>query len=81
MAQMVVRNIDDEVARRFKAKAKAGGKSAEQVVRDLMAEHVKPTTEDLISELDAIRETTKGKRAIDPVEIIRRDRENDHGRL
>ena len=27
MAQMVVRNIDDEIARRFKAKAKAGGKS------------------------------------------------------
>ena len=46
-----------------------------------MAEHVKPTTEDLIRELDAIRETTKGKRAIDPVEIIRRDRDTDHGRL
>ena len=36
MAQIVVRSIDDELMRRFKARAKAEGKSAEQAVRELI---------------------------------------------
>ena len=36
MAQIVVRSIDDELMRRFKARAKADGKSAEQAVRELI---------------------------------------------
>ena len=36
MAQIVVRSIDDELMRRFKERAKADGKSAEQAVRELI---------------------------------------------
>ena len=36
MAQIVVRGIDDQLMKAFKARAKAEGKSAEQAVRDLI---------------------------------------------
>jgi plasmid stability protein len=79
MAQMIVRNIDEGVAERFKAKAKAQGKSAEQFLRDIMAEEVKPTREELFRTLDEIRGGTAGKAVIDPVSSIRQDRDRGHG--
>jgi plasmid stability protein len=80
MAQMIVRNIDDETAERFKAKAKAAGKSAEQLLRELMAEHVKPSKEEILRQLDEIRATTVGKPVVDPVKSIREDRDSNYGR-
>lgn len=81
MAQMIVRNIDDEVARRFKAKAKAQGKSAEQLLREIVAREAEPADGDALNALATIRATTRGKPGVDPVEIIRQDRDTDHGRL
>jgi hypothetical protein len=81
MKQMLVRNIDDEVAERFKKRAEAEGKSAEQALRDLIARYAKPSKEDALRLFDEIRRTTVGKKAVDPVKLIRRDRDTDHGRL
>jgi plasmid stability protein len=38
MASMVIRNIPDDVMDRFKARAKAAGKSTEQLAREAIAE-------------------------------------------
>ena len=81
MKQMLVRNIDDDVAERFKAKARAEGKSAEQALRDLMVQYARPSKEEALRVLEEIRKTTVGKSAPDAVELIRRDRDTDHGRL
>lgn len=80
MAQMLVRNIDDEVAERFKARAKAEGKSAEQVLRELIDRYAARSVEERLAALDAIRATTIGKPVLDPVQIIRQDRDTGHGR-
>lgn len=80
MAQMLARNIQDDVAERFKARAKAEGKSAEQVLRELIANYAERSIEERLKNLDAIRETTKGKSVLDPVALIRQDRDSDHGR-
>ncbi len=80
MAQMLVRNIDDEVAERFKARAKAEGKSAEQVLRELIDRYAARSVEERLAALDAIRATTIGKPVVDPVSIIRQDRDTGHGR-
>jgi len=80
MAQMLVRNIDDEVAARFKARAKAEGKSAEQVLRELIDRYAARSVEERLAALDAIRATTIGKPVVDPVSIIRQDRDTGHGR-
>jgi plasmid stability protein len=81
MAQMIVRNIDDETAARFKARAKAAGKSAEQLLRELVEEEACRNIEGILNDLDAIRETTKGKPVVDPVASIREDRDSGYGRL
>lgn len=39
MAQMLVRDIDDAVAARFKARAEAEGKTAEQVLREMIEDY------------------------------------------
>jgi plasmid stability protein len=76
MAQMLVRNIDDEVAARFKARAKAEGKSAEQVLRELIDRYAARSVEERLAALDAFRETTIGKSVVDPVATIREYRDN-----
>ncbi len=79
MAQMLVRNIDDAVAERFKARARAEGKSAEQAMRELMLRYVGKSVEEQLLVLDAIRAKTAGKPIVDPVASIRHDRDTDHG--
>ena len=81
MAQMIVRNIDDGVAERFKARAKAEGKSAEQLLRELVETAARPDIAEILGDLDAIRETTRGRPVVDPVTSIREDRDSGYGRL
>jgi plasmid stability protein len=59
MASMVVRNIPDDVFERFKKQAKADGKSAEQLAREAIAEKAKPSREEVIRRIDAIRARSK----------------------
>ena len=79
MAQMMVRNIDDDVAQRLRERARADGKSVEQAVRDLIVEYSKPDRREFWAAADRIRETTKGQPALDVVRLIREDRDSDHG--
>ncbi|MCP4384993.1 MAG: hypothetical protein GY798_26880 [Hyphomicrobiales bacterium] len=81
MAQMIVRNIDDDTAERFKATAKAQGKSAEQLLRELVEREARSHIDEALRDLDAIRRTTSGRSVVDPVNSIRQDRDTDHGRL
>jgi len=59
MASMVIRNIPDDVLERFKARAKADGKSAEQLAREAIAEKAKPSREEIIRQMDELRAKTK----------------------
>ena len=43
MAQVLIRNIDEEVMERLKARAVAERKSLEQELRDILAEAAKPS--------------------------------------
>ena len=76
MKQMLVRNVDDEVAERFKKRAQAEGKSAEQALRDLIAQYAGPTRMKVIAEIDALRKRI-GPVIGDSTEFIREDRDND----
>jgi predicted nucleic acid-binding protein/plasmid stability protein len=46
MASMVIRNIPDDVLKRFKERAKTDGKSAEHLAREAIAEKAQPSRED-----------------------------------
>jgi plasmid stability protein len=59
MGQMIVRKLDDEVIDRIKKKAKLEGTSAEQIARDTLTQAFKPSREELIRRMDAIRASSK----------------------
>lgn len=81
MASMVIRNIPDDVMERFKERARAAGKSAEQLAREAIVEKGKPSQEEAWARIDALRAQTKRIDDIDLVEEIRREREERTNRI
>jgi len=79
MGQVVIRNIDERLIERLKARALAQRKSLEQSLRDLLAEAARPSRAELLAELDRIRAMTPSPRggvAFPPAEqLIREDRD------
>ena len=75
MAQMLVRNIDDAVAERFEAQAKQEGKSAEELLKELMAGYSLVRKAEAVRRLEELREKI-GPVTLDPVAIIREYRDN-----
>jgi antitoxin FitA len=79
MGQVVIRNIDDRVIERLKARAVAQRKSLEQSLRELLAEAAKPNRAELLAELERIRAMTPRHRdnVVYPTaeQLIREDRD------
>ena len=55
MADILVRNIDDAIAAQLKKKAKAEGKSVNDVAREALRAAVKPSKEEVWAEIDRVR--------------------------
>jgi antitoxin FitA len=75
MGQILVRNLEDSVIERLKARALKADKSLEQTVRDILTEAAKPSREEILAEMDRIRERI-GPVDIDLTELIRQDRDS-----
>ena len=79
MGQVVIRNIDDRVLERLKARAKAQHKSLEQSLRDLLTEAARPGRAELLADLERIRAMTPparvGAKYPTAEELIREDRD------
>ncbi len=74
MGQVIIRNLDDEVIERLKAKAAAQNQSVEQALRDIVSTAVKPTRAEVLQEMDRIRRMTPGPLTTDSAELIREGR-------
>jgi len=78
MAQVIVRNLDDQVVARLKQRAKARGRRLEQELRDILVEAAKKTAKpahaELCAEIDRIRAMTPPGPPIDSTAPIRADR-------
>ena len=75
MVDILVRNVDADIARRLKAKAKAKGASVNETAREAIAAYVKPSKEEAWAKIDAIRKKI-GKVSGDSTQIIREWRDN-----
>ena len=56
MGEILVRNLDDSVIERLKARALKAGKSLEQSVREILTAAAKPSREEILAEMDRLRE-------------------------
>jgi plasmid stability protein len=79
VGQVIIRNIDDRVVERLKARAMAQRKSLEQSLRDLLTEAAKPSRAELLAELERIRAmkppSKPGATFPTAEELIREDRD------
>ena len=75
MAQILVRNIDDAVVERLKARARNNNRSLEAEVRQIVEQSAKIDMVQARKEVLEIRERSKGRKFPDVAELIREDRE------
>lgn len=75
MVDILVRNVDEETARRLKEKAKAKGASVSETAREMIRSGVKPSKEEAWAEIDRLRARI-GKISGDSTKDIREDRDN-----
>jgi plasmid stability protein len=78
MAQLLVRNLDEEIVRRLKMRAAAAGRSAEAEHRRILEEALRPDAETFRELAREMRERTKGRCTVEAWELIRADRDEDH---
>jgi plasmid stability protein len=76
MVDILVRNIDEATAVQLKKKAKAAGKSVNDIARDALRDAAKPSKEEAWAAVDRIRKKI-GKVTGDSTRIIREWRDND----
>jgi plasmid stability protein len=74
MANMIIRNLDDQVAGRLRLQARLKGVSVEQEARRILAESTAMTRRELAARAAAIRSRQKPHRSR-AVALIRTDRD------
>ena len=75
MAQVVIRNIDDEAMRRLKSRAARKGVSLERELRTILTEAVRVDHAGFAQRAAAFRRKLAGRRHSDSTTLIRKDRD------
>ena len=75
MVDILVRNVDDDTARRLKEKAAEKGASLSDTAREALAAYVRPDKAELWAKADALRKKI-GKVSGDSTKLIREDRDS-----
>lgn len=79
MGELMIRNVDDEIIERLKARAAAHRQSLEQALCEILIGAVRPSREELVSEADAICQLFSPPSPGMPsaAHLIREDRDNE----
>lgn len=75
MAQIIVRNLDDDVIKRLKKRAKKNKRSLESEIRFMLGQASSFSHEDALKLADRIRKRFKGRKLADSAELIREERD------
>ena len=75
MAQVIVRNLEDDVVSSLKLKAKLKGHSLEQELREILKRAAELNKEEKLALIDSIRAKQKQPLEDDSTDLIREDRD------
>jgi plasmid stability protein len=75
VAQVIVRNLDDDAVSSLKFKAELHGHSLEQELREILKRAAELTTEEKLALVDRIRAMTPERLKTDSTDLIREDRD------
>jgi len=76
LVDILVRHVEEDTARRLKAKAAAHRTSLNEVAREALRVHVRPSRAELVEESRRIRAMSPYS-DVDSTALIREDRDND----
>jgi len=76
MAELLIRDLDDAVARHLREEAVRSGRSAEEMARDILMHRLAAAVYGRAAVADLIRARNKGPFSEESWEIIRRDRDS-----
>jgi plasmid stability protein len=76
MAQVIVRNLDEQVVSSLKIKAELHGRSLEQELREILKNAAELTSEEKLALADRIRSLQARPLDTDSADLIREDRDN-----
>jgi antitoxin FitA len=79
MAQVIIRNLPDDVVARLKVRARQRKHSLEQELREILQEASQPSREEIIADIDRIRAMTPQKLQSSSTDLIREDRDRGWG--
>ncbi len=77
MAQLTVRNLDEELVRRLKIRAAERNRSAEAEHRAILELVLRPQTSNFWQEAEKLRASTKDRPHTDSTILVRQDRDRD----
>ncbi len=75
MAQLLVRDLDDEVVERLKQRARRSGRSLEAEVRLILQRAAAEWSPNVLAEVERIRALFAGRTFCDSTDLIREDRD------
>ncbi len=78
MPQLTVRKLNSDLVRRLKVRAARHDRSAEAEHRAILEKALRPQTTGFWDAAAQLRFATRGDRATDSTDLIRRDRDRDH---
>jgi len=76
MAQILVRDLDDDLVKRLKNRASRDGRSLQAEVKMILEQAAKIDMDTAQSMLDQFRRRFKGKEFSDSTELVREDRDS-----
>lgn len=75
MGQVIIRNLDDGVINRLKARAELHGRSLEQELREIVTHGAGLSPADRLTLADRVRAMTPGPLTSDSTDLVRADRD------
>jgi hypothetical protein len=78
MGDLTIRGMDPAIAKLLVAEADREGKTPEQLALEIISGHVESSRTAIAEQMDRLRQATRGRVLVDPVDLIRQDRDGDH---
>jgi antitoxin FitA len=75
MAQLMVRNLDDDLVRRLRIRAAEHGRSGEEEHRRILEAALRPCDKAFWAKAAALRAATRGRGGPDSADLIREERD------
>ena len=77
MGDLTIHGMDARLATLLSSQAGREGMTPEQLALKIISDHVEASRTAMGREMDRLRESTRGRITVDPVDIIRADRDAD----